>query len=105
MKKLIFAAGLLTVGLLATDFSQMSIAELNSMRSSVSSQDKSAYQAEVQSRVKAMDAAQRDSYKADYQNSSSNGGGSMQQHRYGSGAGSGSGGGKRKGGGGGGGRR
>ncbi len=102
MKKLIFTAGLLTVGLFATDFSQMSIAELNSMRNSVSSQDRSAYQAEVQNRVKAMDVAQRDSYKAERQNSSSNGGGSMQQHRSGSGAGSGSAGGKRKGGGGGG---
>lgn len=100
MKKLILAAGLMTVGLLATDFSKMSIAELNAERSSVSAQDKNAYKAEVQKRVKAMDAEQRETYKAEHRYGSSSGEGSMKQHRYGSGSGSG-GGGKRKGGGGG----
>ncbi len=91
-KNIILAAGLMTVGLLATDFLQMSIAELNAERSSVSAQEKNAYKAEVQKRVKAMDAEHR--------YGSSSGEGSMKQHRYGSGSGSG-GGGKRKGGGGG----
>lgn len=104
MKKLILAAGLLTVGLLATDFSQMSVAELNAMRGSVSAQDKSAYKAEVQNRLKAMDEAERSTYRADRRNSSSSGEGSMKQHRYGSGSGSG-GGGMHRGSGGGGGRR
>lgn len=106
MKKLILAAGLMTVGLLATDFSQMSIAELNAMRGSVSTQDKSAYKTEVQSRLKAMDEAERQTYRAERRNGSSSGEGSMKQHRYGSGSGSGSGGGgMHRGSGGGGGRR
>ncbi len=105
MKKLILAAGLLTVGLLATDFSQMSIAELNAMRGSVSTQDKSAYKAEVQNRLKAMDETERNSYRAERRNGSSSGEGSMKQHRYGSGSGSGEGGMHRGNGGGGGGRR
>ena len=106
MKKLILAAGLITVGLLATDFSQMSIAELNAMRGSVSTQDKSAYKTEVQSRLKAMDEAERQTYRAERRNGSSSGEGSMKQHRHGSGSGSGSGGGgMHRGSGGGGGRR
>jgi hypothetical protein len=104
MKKLILAAGLMTAVLLATDFSQMSIAELNAARGSVSTQDKSAYKAEVQSRLKAMDEAERYTYRAERRNGSSSGEGSMKQHRYGSGSGSG-GGGKHRGSGGGGGRR
>ena len=94
MKKLILAAGLMTVGLLATDFSQMSIAELNAIRGSVSTQDKSTYKTEVQNRLKAMDEAERNAYRAERINSSSSSEGSMKQHRYGSG--SGSGGGKRR---------
>ena len=106
MKKLILAAGLMTVGLFATDFSQMSIAELNAMRGSVSTEDKSAYKAEVQNRLKAMDEAERNTYRAERRNGSSSGEGSMKQHRYGSGSGSGSGGGgMHRGSGGGGGRR
>jgi len=97
MKKIILIAGLLTVGLLATDFSQMSIAELNAMRGSVSTEEKNAYKAEVQNRLRAMDEAERDSYRAERRNGSSSGEGSMKQHRYGSG----SGGGKHRGGGGG----
>ncbi len=97
MKKLILAAGLMTVSLLATDFSQMTIAELNAARSLVSAQDKTAYKAEVQKRVKAMDAAERETYKAGNGYGSSSGEGSMKQHRRGSGSGSG---GKHKGGGG-----
>jgi hypothetical protein len=104
MKKLILAAGLITVGLFATDFSQMSIAELNAMRGTVSAQDKSAYKTEVQSRLKAMDEADRQTYRSDRRNGSASGEGSMKQHRYGSGSGSG-GGGKHRGSGGGGGRR
>lgn len=90
MKKLILAAGLMTVGLLATDFSQMSIAELNAMRGSISTQDKSAYKTEVQSRLKAMDEAERQTYRAERRNGSSSGEGSMKQHRNGSGSGEGS---------------
>jgi hypothetical protein len=93
MKKLILAAGLMTIGLFATDFSQMSIAELNAMRGSVSTEDKSAYKAEVQNRLKAMDEAERNTYRAERRNGSSSGEGSMKQHRYGSGSGSRSGGG------------
>ena len=104
MKKLILTAGLITVGLLATDFSQMSIAELNAMRGSVSTQDKSAYKAEVQNRLKAMDEAERQTYRAERRNGSSSSEGSMKQHRYRSGSGSG-GGGMHRGSGGGGGRR
>ena len=104
MKKLILAAGLIIVGLFATDFSQMSVAELNAMRGSVSTQDKSAYKAEVQNRLKAMDEAERQTYRAERRNGSSGGEGSMKQHRYGSGSGSG-GGGMHRGSGGGGGRR
>lgn len=89
MKKLILVAGLMTVGLLATDFSQMSIAELNAMRGSVSTEDKNAYKAEVQNRLKAMDEAERDTYRAERRNGSSSGEGSMKQHRYGSGSGGG----------------
>lgn len=104
MKKLILTASLMTVGLFATDFAQMSIAELNAMRGSVSTQDKSDYKAEVQSRLKAMDEVERNSYREERRNGSSSGEGSMKQHKYGSGPGSG-GGGMHQGSGGGGGRR
>jgi len=87
MKKLILAAGLMTVSLLATDFSQMSIAELNAMRGSVSTENKSAYKAEVQNRLKAMDEAERNSYRADRRNGSSSSDGSRKQYRNGSGSG------------------
>ncbi len=105
MKKLILSVGLMTVGLLATDFSQMSIAELNAMRGIVSAQDKNAYKAEVQNRLKAMDEAERNTYREERRNGSSSTEGSMKQHRYGSGSGSGSGGGSIMHRGGGGGRR
>ena len=90
MKKLILAAGLMTVALWATDFSQMSIAELNAMRGLVSTEDRSAYKAEVQNRLKAMDEAERNSYREERRNGSSSGEGSMKQHRNGSGSGEGS---------------
>ena len=89
MKKLIISVSLMATGLFATDFSQKSIAELNAMRGSVSTQDKSAYQAEVQKRVKAMDEADRNSYKTERRNGSSSGEGSGKQHRRGSGGGGG----------------
>jgi len=100
MKKLILTAGLMTVGLFATDFSQKSIAELNAMKGSVSTQDKNAYKAEVQKRVKAMDEADRNNYRTERGNSSSSGKGSGKQHRHRHGSG-----GSGKHGGGGGGRR
>ena len=99
MKKIIISVGLMVSGLLATDFSQKSIAELNAMKGSVSTQDKSAYQSEVQKRVKSMDEADRNSYKAERKNGSSSGGksGKQHRHRHGSGGGGGKhgGGGKR----------
>ena len=89
MKKLIISVSLMATVLFATDFSQKSIAELNAMRGSVYTQDKSAYQAEVQKRVKAMDEADRNSYKRERRNGSSSGEGSGKQHRRGSGGGGG----------------
>lgn len=87
MKKFILAAGLLTVGLLATDFSQMTMEELNAMRGTVSTEERDAFRAEMQSRLQAMTPEERQAYSAERRNNSDQGQGSMQRLRDGSGGG------------------
>ena len=92
MKKMILAAGLMPMGLFATDFSQMTMEQLNAMRGSVPSQERDAFRAEMQKRLKAMNQEERKAYiKARKQNASGMGNGSgqkkMQRLRDGSGDG------------------
>jgi hypothetical protein len=89
MKKFILAAGLLTVGLLATDFSQMTMEELNAMRGTVSTEERDAFRAEMQSRLQAMTPEERQAYITERRNNANNdsGQGTMQRLRDGSGGG------------------
>jgi len=87
MKKSILATALLTVGLLATDFSQMTIEELNAMRGTVPTDERDAFRAEIQNRLQVMTSEERQAYAAERRNNSDQGQGSMQRLRDGSGGG------------------
>ncbi len=56
----------------ATDFSQMSLEELNSMRTQISVEDKEAFRQEVQKRVKLMSKSQRTKFVKERQHNVAN---------------------------------
>ena len=87
MKKIILLVGLLSVGLFATDFSQMTMEELNAMRGTVSAGDKDAFKAEMQTRLKSMSQEERQNYSSQRRDNASQGQGTMQRLRDGSGGG------------------
>ena len=89
MKKLILVAGLSTVCLLATDFSQMTIEELSAMRGTVPVAERDAFRAEMQKQLKAMTPEERQAYTTQRRESAGKGSGqgSMQRLRDGSGGG------------------
>ena len=87
MKKIILLAGLLSVGLLATDFSQMTMEQLSAMRGTVSASDKDAFKAEMQTRLKSMSQEERQNYSSQRRSNASQGQGTMQRLRDGSGGG------------------
>jgi len=59
MKKLILTAGLLTIGLMATDFTQLSTEELVALRGTVAVEDRTSYQEELQSRLSSLTQDER----------------------------------------------
>lgn len=93
MKKIILAATLLSVGLFAVDYTQMTTEELNAMRGTIAVEDRDAFRAEMQSRMQAMTTEERQAYIEQRQASGqSMGQGNGQRLRDGSGAGMGRGG-------------
>jgi len=71
----------------AVDFSQISTEELMGMRGTISVSERPAFRAEMQSRLQAMTAEERQAYTAERRNNSDQGQGSMQRLRDGSGGG------------------
>ncbi len=89
MKKTILTLGLMTITTLcATDFSTMSMEELNAMRGSVSVEERDAFRAEMQNRLQTMTPEERQQYISERKKQSNGKGqGSMQRLRDGSGGG------------------
>ncbi|QOR62160.1 DUF1104 domain-containing protein [Sulfurovum sp. ST-21] len=87
MKKLILTISMLTVGLAATDFSQMTMEQLNAMRGTVATEERDAFRAEMQNRLKAMSPEERQAYAAARRKNADKGQGTMQRLRDGSGSG------------------
>lgn len=54
MKKLLFAISIIAVSLMAEDYSQMTLDELNSLRGTVAAENREAFRAEMQSRISEM---------------------------------------------------
>jgi len=54
MTKLIVAISMIAVSLMAVDYSQMSMEELNALRGTIAAEDREAFRAEMQSRVQLM---------------------------------------------------
>ena len=90
MKKIILTMSLLTLGLMAADFSQLTTEELTAMRGTVAVEDKADFRAEMQSRVALMTAEEQATFRESRQAAG-------QQLRDGSGADQGKGQGKGKG--------
>ena len=88
MTKMILAATLMSVSLFAADYTQMTTEELNAMRGTVAVEDRDAFRAEMQSRMQAMTAEEREAFIAQRQASGQGRGQGQGQHlRDGSGAG------------------
>ena len=87
MKKLILTISMLTVGLAATDFSQMTMEQLNAMRGTVATEERDAFRAEMQNRLKAMSPEEHQAYAAARRKNADKGQGTMQRLRDGSGSG------------------
>ena len=67
MKKTVLTLGLLTLSLMATDFSSMTTDELINLRGTVAVEDRTDFRAEMQSRVASMTAEERTSFRASRQ--------------------------------------
>lgn len=63
MKKLLLISTLLASMLYATDYSNMSIDELNSLRGSVPTEDRDTFRATMQSKMRALSPEERSSYR------------------------------------------
>jgi hypothetical protein len=63
MKKLIFAITVIAVSLMAEDYSQMTLDELNSLRGSVAVEDREAFRAEMQSRISQMSPEEQAAFR------------------------------------------
>ncbi len=97
MRNIIIAMSLVTVSLMAADYSQMTTDELTSLRGSVPVENREAFRSEMQSRMQAMTPQERAKYRADrgmgkHQGANKgkgqgNGQGTHQRLRDGSGAG------------------
>ncbi len=62
MKKLILTAGLLTIGLMATDFTQLSTEELAALRGTVAVEDRASYREELQGRLASLTQKEREAF-------------------------------------------
>jgi hypothetical protein len=63
MKKVIVLLSIFTISLTATDFSSMSISDLNALRGTVLAGERDAFRAEMQSRLANMSAKDRAEYR------------------------------------------
>ncbi len=63
MKRIVLAISLLTLGLMATDFTSMTSDELIALRGTVAVEDRDAYRAEMQDRMTTFTAAQQDALR------------------------------------------
>jgi hypothetical protein len=70
MKKTVLTLGILTLSLMATDFSSMTTEELINLRGTVAVADQADFRAEMQSRVSNMTTEERASFRASRQASS-----------------------------------
>jgi len=67
MKKTVLTLGLLTLSLMATDFSSMTTDELINLRGTVAVEDRTDFRSEMQSRVASMTTEERTSFRASRQ--------------------------------------
>ena len=63
MKKIVLAISVLTLGLMATDFTSMTSDELIALRGTVAVEDRDAYRAEMQDRMSTFTPAQQDALR------------------------------------------
>ncbi len=68
MKKVIIGMSLVTISLMAADYSQMTMEELNAQRGTVAIENRDAFRAEMQSRMQAMTPEERAIFRADRTN-------------------------------------
>jgi len=65
MKKLLITMSLLAMSLMAADYSQMTMDELNSLRGSVAVEDREVFRAEMQSRMAQMTPEELNTFRED----------------------------------------
>ena len=65
MKKVIISMSLVAMSLMAADYSQMTMEELNSLRGTIAVEERDAFKAEMQSRMQAMTPQERAQYRTD----------------------------------------
>lgn len=65
MKKVIIGLSIATISLMAVDYSQMTMEELNALRGTVAVEEQDAFKAEMQSRMQAMTPEERQIYRAE----------------------------------------
>ncbi len=87
MKKVILATSMVVMSLVAADYSQMTMEELNNMKGTVTLKDKEEFRTEMQSRMQAMTPQERQTYMKNRGNVKAQGQGIQQRLRDGSGAG------------------
>lgn len=63
--KILLAISLTTMSLMAADYSQMTMDELNALRGTIAVEERDAFRAEMQSRLLAMTPEERATYMAD----------------------------------------
>ncbi len=68
MKKIIIGMSLVTISLMAADYSQMTMEELNAQRGTVAVENRDAFRTEMQSRMQAMTPEERAAFRADRTN-------------------------------------
>ena len=68
MKNFVLTAGLLTLGLMATDFTQLSTEELAALRGTVAVEDRVSYQEELQSRLASLTQEEREAIMSKKEN-------------------------------------
>lgn len=65
MKKIIIGISMVAMSLMAVDYSQMTMEEMNSLRGTIAAEDRDAFRADMQSRMQAMTPEERAQYRED----------------------------------------
>jgi len=73
MKKIIIGMSMAAMSLMAVDYSQMTMEELNALRGTVAVEEQDAFRAEMQSRMQAMTPEERAQYREDRGNAKGQG--------------------------------